>query len=228
MKQYKTSKLFYGKYPYKIETDILGWDIKTLGVARIIAECNNPRGRYKSRCEDFRKDLLEYITIAEEFINSDIKTRAEGNILNYFLEDRNTYDSMCKKLAPWIVSVTAPASDNDLEILQSDTQQVLCNVLPYEKYQFKITLRENTPIEIRLKFSKWLENYQDRVKVSNTTRYWLQGYKNFSQNPFLYIDDYKQLSLTLLFLGNYVKKKQEYVLRDTQINSVSEDKECQH
>jgi hypothetical protein len=71
------------------------------------------------------------------------------------------------------------------------------------------------PIHLRLNFLGWLDNYPDAIKPSKGTVKWLAGGEPYFQDPFIYVVDQSQLLMVKLFLGDYVRKTEEFVLRNT-------------
>ena len=60
----------------------------------------------------------------------------------------------------------------------------------------------------------WLKNYKDTIKPSKGTIKWMQEDRSWLQDPFVYVDNPKQLTMVGMFLGNNLKKVQEFVLQD--------------
>jgi hypothetical protein len=109
MKVYRTKKLYFGKWLYKIETATPGASlIKRWGVADSQNFCNNPndtRLRRHYTTAD-KEQLLGYINAVEPFLNHDMQMRAEWDSLNFYLNDCDLYKQLQIVLADWIVSVT--------------------------------------------------------------------------------------------------------------------------
>jgi hypothetical protein len=220
MKVYQTNKLFFKKWPYKVETNVPKVNlIKEWGISRTIDICTGkwtPSWSTKQLSADQKLKLHKYIYDSTEFLNSAGQLRFERDTCNFYTDDYELYKKMCTEMSPWIVSITEPASEDDLKILQEKSRYHLCDQLPYNKYKYKVYMRERMPATVRNNFAKWLENYTEHVKISANTRNWLSGYEHWIQDPFLYVADGPNLSMITMFLGEYVKKTQEFVLRDIQ------------
>jgi hypothetical protein len=213
-----TNKLFYGKYPYKVKTFVKGASIiKTGGIKRIMNLCLGDNGNdlikaYHSHLDP--KALYSYCESTEEFILGGVHTRFEYNWASYYLETKPEYEKLHKKLSPWVVSITEPCSDQDLKQLIHNTKNiVICDKLPYEIYQYRIYLGTAMPISLRSNFLEWSRNYGIKIKISKSTNEWLQGTKYFLQDPFMYVEDVKLLSMIKLFLGQYARRTEEFLIR---------------
>jgi hypothetical protein len=219
VKTYQTNKLFYNKWPYRIETYIPGaYIVKNWGVDQAKTWCTNEDPskypRYIRAATKVNKIFLyDYIIKIEPYLH--LKTRTEGDILNFYLDDTQLYKNMQKELRNWILSVTEPASDEDLKILKVKTRQNLCKQLPYNTFTHKVHIKHTMPTHFRDNFLKWIDNYSGAISPSKGTLRWLKGTHPYFITPFLYVTDAQLLSLVGLFLGNYLQSTEEYVLRDT-------------
>ena len=222
MKVYKTKKLFYGKWLYKIETKTPGASlIKHWGFEKVKSVCEkgSPRLFGRSFGPDEKQSLLEYITAIQPYFGSDLKTRVEYDRLDYFVNDVKLYKELSTILEKWVVSITEPDSETDIESLQAKASTVLCNQLPHNKYRYKVYIRSGMPVHQRQQFKIWLENYGDKVQYSKSTTEWLDGKTYYSQCPFIYVEDQGLLLMAKMYLGNWAQKTHEFVIRDTQKSS---------
>lgn len=218
MKVFKTNRLFYGKWLYRVETSTPGAClIKRWGVAETQAYCvNSTDMRYgRQYSANDKVELLKFAKAVAPFLDKDLQVRAEHQTMNFYLNDA----ALCKQLegavVPWLVSVTEPSSDADIESLQSKSSLVLCNELPHGKFNYRVYMRYNMPVNQRESFLTWLNNYDDQVRPSKTTVKWLTGKSPYMQDPFLYVTDKSHLLMVNLFLGSNLKNTQEFVLRDS-------------
>lgn len=217
MKVHRTNKLFYGKYPYRVETVIIGASRLNLwGVDKTMAYCRGDIfvNHWEKFSEIEKRNLYDYASLIKEFKELGIKTRAEWETMNIYCLDLNTYNLVQEKFKKWVYSITAPANNEDLAILHSKPLQHLCKRLPHNRYTHKVILRCNMPPHQKLKFMSWLENYKDSIRPSNGTIKWMRGDYSYIQDPFVYVDNPKQLTMVGMFLGENLKKVQEFVLQD--------------
>lgn len=141
--------------------------------------------------------------------------RAEWDTLSFYLNDLTLYTELQTALSNWIVSITEPASTDDVALLQEKGCLVLCDEFPYEKFHYRIYMRYQMPQHLRLNFLNWLENYHDTIRPSKGTVRWMRSSLPYFQDPFVYVTDQRQLLMVKLFLGNYAKKTEEFILRNT-------------
>lgn len=218
MKVYKTNRLYYGKWLYKIETVAPGANlIKYWGFSKMQEFCNSKTThKYTRSVNNINKDeMLKYLAAIEPFINKDLQTRAEWNTLNFFINDKNLYIKLKKALHNWVVSVTEPDNDTDITSLKSKNSIILCNELPYDRYQYKIYIRTTMPAHQRASFYSWASNYKDEIHFSQGTKKWLTEGLPYFQSPFLYINNRNQLLLVSMHLGHWVRNTHEFVRRNT-------------
>lgn len=232
MKVHKTSKLFYRVYPYKIELSVKGAEyVKRHGLDRIIQYCGgiNTPFFFKNRnlTDNQKEKLIEFATVVTPILNQGHKIRVEMNTISIYLNDENVYAALVDELKPFIKSVTIPDSDDDLEKLFSKNHIVVCNRLPHGKYEYKLMLKTNLTDTVKQNLVNWLETSDDACRVPKKTKFWLHGYRTWIHDPFMYVKSSKHLTMLGLILGSSVKSTHEYVLRDAQINSVSEENLCQ-
>jgi len=218
-----TDKLYYGKYPYKIDFDLYGVSLLRVRGLDWAKEYCNDKNRLCSWVDEKRinrKELKKFILALEPYITKEdgFKTRTEGSRFSYYTADLDEIKTLSKELK-WCCSETwGPTTQQELDYLLSNRRKMLCDALPYEQYRFKVFLRENTPVGVRTQFHTWKSNYtQDDIKVSGSTEYWLSGSKRYVQSPFFYIKDEKLLTFASLFLSSHVKTVYEYIPRHTVI-----------
>lgn len=218
MKVYKTNKLFYGKWLYKIETKTPGASlIKHWGFERVRSACEHGGNKFSGRTftDAEKKHLSEYLKSIEPYFNRELKTRVEHNTLNFFINDYQLYKDLSKVLEKWVVSLTEPVNETEARSLQEKSSTVLCNHLPHNKYQYRVYIKSMMPNHQRQQFKEWLSNYRDKIHYSKSTEEWLNGKTYYSQSPFLYIEEQGLLLMIRLYLGSWVKKTHEFVLRNT-------------
>jgi hypothetical protein len=195
MQQFTTNKLFYNKYRYKIECNLIGVGYKW--------GKTNP-------------DTLKFYNLAEPFLNrDDVKIRCEHTTQSFFFNDKKLIKDIKDKVGEWIISLTKPANAKELSFLESDgTKKVLCDILPRDGFRYKVHIRSVMSLDLRAKFVRWAgEN--DAVTYSGKTESWLNGVRVYYPEPFIYVKDNKTLSMVLLFLGNDCRKIEEYITRSS-------------
>ena len=224
MQKHKTNKLFYNKWPIKVECNLQGaYKIKRLGVDRTIKWCHSELSDKSSWYNDRYIDKVELSIFATKFKNlspninkENVQIRTEGNHFTFFLKDKTILEKIIDELNEWITCVTEPETTEENEFLIANGHKtVLCKHYPYGIYHYKVYIKESTPLTTREQFLTWLTKYESKINVTGVaTTKWFSGQNRWGNDPFIYVEDNKTLTMVLLFLGNYIRKTQEYILRD--------------
>lgn len=229
-KPLKTSKLFYKKWPYKIECIQRGANRMHYDRYGGIDEwATDSIFRRNGWSIGDRNKLLEFSQKVLPFYKRDLQIRVEGSRFNIFLKDETLLEEICKELEGWIKRVYGPASQEELEFLMSNGHKKrVCDQYPKQKYRYRIYLKERMHADTRLKFFQWIEKYGDKADIAKSTHNWLLGIsKYYMQNPFLYVEDGPMLSMAMLFLGDNVRIVEEFILRSSINTSLNQEKTCQ-
>lgn len=230
MSKQKINKLFYNKWPFKIECFIKGGSrVKYAGPEKIrmwanldnfpwYTESSRFGHNYQHREQVDKFDLLKFANQVEPFMQmpDDIKIRAEGAHFNLFCKDPEIKDKICGALHPWIREVFGPDTQEELEFLLDNNRKVICNHLPYNKFKFKVVLKDYVE-DVNKKnalYNFLLKQDPDSIKISNDTVRWFNHASVYKQDPFFYIVDDKQLVFIRLVF-NDIKTVYEYVERDS-------------
>lgn len=208
--------------------------IKRLGVVKTISECmskkhpNNAGIAYYSSYNNYDPNrLLLFIEDVDQFLDKDIHVRTEGGIFTIYCNDAKLFKRMCKKLEYWIQEVFEPANDLEYQfMLDNGRKKVICNHLPFQKYQFRIHIKEKLSADVREKLWNWMSKYNGKMRTPVRVANWLMGFKQWVTSPSVYVEDGPTLSMILLFLGDRVSFVEEYVPR-SMINTLSEEQQCQ-
>lgn len=224
--KHQTSKLFYGKWPYKILCFVQeSWRIKRMGVKNTLEYCYNPNNRFYSNLwrgspVDLSQ-LIRFTNAVEPFLSKEIQIRSEGGLFNIYCKDQDLYNNMVLQLDEFITEIHEPNNVNEFDYMTNNSsKKILCNQFPYKKYQYRIWIKSSFDQDLRLKFNEWMSNYGDRMLSSKATNAWFGGGgKYWVAQPNIYVKDSATLSMAGLFLGNNVQKVEEYVLRSS-INTV--------
>lgn len=229
MKLQTTHKLFYHKWSYKVKCYCKGsWMIKRCGINYTISQCMTKKqssGIYMRSDYDPVK-LLEFVRDVSQFLDKDIHVRTEAGIFSIYCNDRKLFKQMIKKLSPWISEVFEPANDAEYQfMLDNGRKKVLCNHLPFQRYQYRVYVKERMDIGIREKLWSWMAKYDGKMRSPVRVAMWLMGEKSWVTNPSIYVEDGPTLSMFLLFLGDRVSYVEEFVPRSV-INIQSKETTC--
>jgi hypothetical protein len=216
----KSSKLFYNKWPYKVECRQVGASrVVHSGIDAVREWCATGKGMFVSSIESKILDkvvYLEFANLVAPYIkNPNVKIRVEGSRFNLFCIDKSVLETIDKDLNKWIRKISGPTTDEELEFLLSNGhKKILRDVLPKEKYKYRIYFKSKFPADKRLSFITWADKYGDRLEISDNSRRWLSGSRHYAQDPFMYVEDEKMLSMAGMYLSGYVKKVEEFLLRE--------------
>jgi len=224
IRKLKSSKLFYNKWPYKVEC----WQA---GASRIV---HSGPALCKEWCltgkvlrfspHDLRSmdkvKFSAFIDASEKFLDmkEDIQIWVEGSHFNLFCKDITILEEIDNVLFPWIKNIVGPTTPEELAFLLSNGhKKILRDVLPKEKYRYRIFFKSKFPADKRESFISWANKYGDKLDISGTSRRWLLGQRHYSQDPFMYVEDDKMLSMAGMYLSGYVKKVEEFILRENAL-----------
>ena len=227
MNKQKISKLFYNKWPFKIECYIKGGSkVKLVGPEKVRLWVNLDEdlwsrgiGIYHRRVELIDKfDLLKFTDAVEPFMEmkDSVQIRVEGSHFNLFCKDISIKESICKTLYPWIKEVCGPDTKEELEFLLDQNHKVVCETLPHGKFKFKVLMKDwiKKP-EVKQNINNYLKKLDpESIKISPDTIRWLEGKLNYKQDPFFYLVDDKEL-LFLRLMTSDIKRVYEYVERSS-------------
>jgi hypothetical protein len=225
-----SSKLFYNKWPYKIECLVPGAKrISYNGIDEVKKYCLGlpckPLGYWmeKSRLSLIEKEKLhKFVNKLEPFLEIEdaLQSRSEGSIYSIFCKDKVLLDNICNELHDWILMVYGPTSDEELNfLLENGHKKILRDNLPKNIYQYRIFFNESWNKEARLNFLTWTLKFTDTMHISRGSREWLAGEKRWINNPFMYVKDSQTLTMIGLFASGNIKRIEEFILR-ANINTI--------
>ena len=219
-----THKLFYKKYPFKINlTYHNSANICRLGILRTQAWINgNEFDKWAFRGSE-KSEVQHFVNCYKQIDFNNVLTRAEGKSVSIFAENREDTYKIVEIMKEWVVHLTEPASDNECEfLLENGHKKILCSALPKDgMYRYRVYIKQNMQLSTREKFYEWMQKFPLKFNISITTKKWLTGARHYVQSPFFYVSDQKMLSMVGLYLGNHVQRVEEFIVR-TSINT-----ECQ-
>lgn len=215
----KSSKLFYNKWPYKVECSLRGASRVTRFKLDYLKKwCRGEVDIKFSRWEENRvdkKELLDFITVAEQFIGrTDVQIRTEGSHFNLFCKDQLVLEQIESSFFKWVKKISGPTTQEEYDFLMANGyKKILCDRLPKETFEYKVYIKTKWPADGRNNFLKWSDNYKHLIDLSPSSKKWLEGNKVYIQDPFMYVKDQKTLSMVGLFLGGFIRKVEHYIPR---------------
>jgi hypothetical protein len=226
----KINKLYYGKWPFKIECYLP----KASMIVRLGASDTRlwAKGKVQTwqKATTYEKDeVIKFLNAIECYLDKEVQIRAEGGHFNFFCKDRALKNAIIKDTKQWLRTVHGPDTDEELEfMLSSGRKKLVCSNLPYDKYRYKLNFKTNMPINVRPKFLEWANKYNSKTAIADSTQRWLEGRTSYVQAPFMYVEDDKTLAMFGLFLGNHVRIVEEFILRSSINTSLDQEIPCQH
>lgn len=223
MQKQLTKKLFYRKYPYKVELKCEGANyVRLRGIDNVIRSCENNESLHGTRYSwRLTKEidtvvLHKFAKSIKPFIEEGLKTRAEGAHLSFFLEDKTKFLSVITDLKEFVVTTWEPASDEELAYLTDNKRKIIVDELPYGKFKHKIVFKTNWRQDKSQNFLDWMAKYpKDDYKISPASYSYLSGQTRYVQDPFMYITEAKMLTMLQLFAGDNIRYVEEFVPRST-------------
>ena len=234
-----SSKLFYNKWPYKIECYIIGagrlrWQgvetTKKFCLGKSTPRLWNWQSNDKLNKED-KDALLAFTTGLEPFLElkDQLQTRVEGRRYNIFCKDPVLLENIYKAVAPWVERVSGPTTEEELDyLLDNGHKKILRDVLPKDGYKYKVYIRESWSLEGRAAFAEWADKFPDTINISQSSKKWLDGKQRWLYNPFMYVKDNKTLTMVGLFTSGNVKRVEEFVLRSSINTCLDQEQTCRH
>ena len=214
-KKLPTKRLFYGRWPYKVETLVSGANfVRNWGLSTTLSRIASIRR------DDLDKDkLIALDSLLKSFKeNKSVQSRIEHDHANFFTNSLEEVDKICTTLGSSVTAVYMPQSDRELEMLRSSKQILIVDKYPYGKYTHKIYLKGNIDFQRKQSISKWIASLPtDEYRVSNYR--WFHS-MNWWGAPHIYFKNEKTASMLSLMVGDHIAKIEKYVLRSS-INTES-------
>jgi hypothetical protein len=190
MQRFHTTKLFFGKYPYKIllarsdhvddQQRYTGWTVHN---ACVFLADNNIEHRMYNQVRHGGKHKKR-ITI-----NSSL-----------FLRKKDDFEKCINLWRDWIQSVTSPFKDEHVSLLQDRTELIVRKTLLYKKYQYVVAFKREYKDDMS-ELSEWInDNLKISPKESATAKWYEYGW-----NPRLYLADENDLVLVKLTHGDRIR-----------------------
>lgn len=215
--QSNPSKLFFGKWFYRIECVQDGASrIKHAGADRVEQWCLSsvPTSPWERKIDN--QALYNFLLAVKPFLkNKNLQIRVEGSHFNLYCNELELVEKINKALSKWIRRITGPTSQEEINfLLTNSNKKVLCKKLPKNRYKYKLFLNYNISDDRRLKFYQWASNYGEQIYFTESASKWLLGETLWwSTVPYMYVENDKTLSMVGLYLGSDVRKIQEHILR---------------
>jgi len=219
MKNLKTNnKLFYGKWPYKVDGNLVGAYAIRFSPKFFKEWVTNPTQGYRAGASLDKNEVVDFREIIETLkVTLSIRVRADSRSFSIFCIDRSSVDSVISILKKWVHTTYSPESDNVLDFIQNNSNKlVIVNHFPHEKYRYKVWLNSKASSDTKQRFLKWTYLYAEKIKIADSTTKWLATEaKRWYTSPFIYVDSQSTLLLVNMYLGGNIKKTEEFILKSS-------------
>jgi len=219
----KTNKLFYSKWPYKISCFVQGAHLIRIHGNGGLEYPDNIRSRHYDT-----SNVIEFIKKFKELLqDSSVKRRIDHNHIDFYVLTEDKFQSLQIKLKKYIVGITEPDSVEQLQTLLENKKYTLCDKLPHKKYRYKVTFKDMSP-KIRNDLINWAEKYNnDDIYVPKSTKNHFKCVKHHYGAHYFYVKDSKMITLISLAAGGYIRRTDEYVIRNSINTENNQESLCQ-
>jgi len=175
---------------------------------------------YSSRRSAFlnKARLIEIALFLESIGQTcQFQTRVESSSLCVFTNDETLVDTIQKEFSDLVQGIWKPENEDMAMYLTSNNRKVICNELPNGLYRFKVYLNSSNKIPANLKesFLVWADKHgEKRVGLTRSTREFFENKMIYSYGQYFYTSDDKMLSMALMFIGQFVNKTEEFVVKE--------------
>lgn len=221
------NKLFYGKWPYKVEGTLVGSYAAIRFSDREFARwrvTEQPSSDYwPPRKIPDRQEVADFKEILDVLKGTmDLQYRAESSTFCIYCLDKASAESIAIILKKWVHTIYEPVDDAALTFMQTNSpKKLLVDKLPYDKFKYKVWLIANASPDLKERFFKWSLSYPEKLLISKATKAWLVGLgRRWYAAPFLYVENAATMTLVNLYLGTNIKKTEEFILKSS-INTPS-------
>jgi len=218
-----SSKLFYNKWPYKIECVVKGASrISLTGIEETRSLClglrqnATPYWSLSALNKEEMSDLLAFTYAVEPFVGlkDQLQIRCENSHYNIFCKDLVFLETIHNALEPWVYRVVGPTTEEEREfMLDNGYKKILRDTLPYGDYQYKVYFEPLWNTADRRDFFKWATQRPDLFIIKTGTEKWLQG-SRWVHDPHMYVKDAKTMTMLGLKISGYVRRVDEFILRE--------------
>jgi len=190
-----TTRLFYGKFPYKAVLVNEGFDVD----------------RYYG---DMRR-MIEWLRTMQK---SEYQMR-HARTIQLFFKKRKDLEYVVNNYDKWVTQIYEPFNKKHYEYLMQNNDAITRNRLFWNKYQYKITLGVHTGIE---KAIGWFENFfterdPSRYRFGSSLSKLIsekERWRTYWCNPVLYLTEHDDVMLCKLALSDHIIKIEQAVTFD--------------
>ena len=226
-----TSKLFYGKYLYKIgfisprialmrypDNPLLLSLLESESYKEFVAKVGMSRASWwradnsviwKNRFNFFRMHSSR-----QKLVNNGVDhiIRFDSNTATFFLNDKSMWEHLVKIFQKDLCAIQWPKNTAHEQWLMNNPSGEIVSEYPHGKYKYKFNLRNKALAKnISENFADWIGQYKDmRISKSAQRRIKSGGYQ--LNGKFLYSTNTENMLLLQMYLGDAVKDITEFKL----------------
>ena len=190
-----TTKLFYGKFPYKAVMEKESFDI-----------------------DEYYSNMREMIQWLRTLPKSDQQMRHARSI-QLFFKKRKDLEYAVNKYGKWVSKVFEPYNKKHYEYLMQNKDVITRNKLFWNRYSYKITFGCHTDID---KAVVWFENFftekdPQRYRFGSSLHQLIkekERWRSYWCNPVLYLTEHDDVMLCKLALNQHIIKIESAVTFD--------------
>lgn len=224
LKTKSTKKLFYKRWLYKIVVTCGGINhLHRNGleyVRTVVPMASNSywgSSHYSHTVFSNRDNLVVIGLFLENALkDKQYQIRAEGHNAGIFTNDPQLVDTIENGLAKFVTEITKPVDDTHAAFLMGNKNKIICDEYPHENYKFKIHFKNgeiNDQVFMK-NFLGWASKYSGKIHIPKGTTRMLDGSSHsYFYGQYYYAKDDKMASMALMFMGNYLNKVEEFVLK---------------
>jgi hypothetical protein len=224
LKTKSTAKLFYRRWLYKIVVTCGGINhLHRNGLEYVrkitpMASTSQWGSAHFSHTIFSNRDNLIIIGLFLENVltGKEYQVRAEGHNACIFTNDIQLVNDIKHGLLEFVTEITKPADDNQAAFLLGNKNKIICEEYPHENYKFKIHFKNgeiNDQVFMK-NFLGWANKYDGKIHIPKGTTRMLDGSSNsYFYGQYYYAKDDKMASMALMFMGSYLNKVEEFVLK---------------
>jgi hypothetical protein len=185
-----TSRLYFKKFPYKVQLfrsgqlNKLAWK-RGWTPAKCAKWLDNKSFDFRSRTKVRWKKRLKQVHVT----------------MTVFLPTRDSYDACIKKYASNVVSITEPYDDSHVDLLKNDSNIVIREHLIYKRYKYVVNFRRTWNRSLG-DIDDWIKlNFSNNLYANKTMKWISSGW-----NPRLYIENIEDLVFVKLTWGERIRE----------------------
>lgn len=229
-----SSRLFYRKYPYKVNIYTKGatairqgmkYLLSLPSMTKAISTGQVTPGIYSSwgaremfSTNERIENRSKLIKIGIVVLNMpDVKLRIEGNYCSVFTESKETVYKLIEELDSFIAEITMPESSEAADFLLNNPKHIIVSSLPKGNMRFRVHVGTKNKLsrEHGLNFLAWADKLgTDSVYIPPGLRNDLAGHTyamSYVYGRYFYLKDERLVSLAQLFLPDHISRMDRYI-----------------